>query len=206
MEESTSKDREAVATNLRRATPYSFDELGANELGGKGATSDAALGVHKGDLVLVPAALGRGRIGAHAASCAAYVEKHSCVVGWSPEPVYDDSMQKLIFSIGGLTKEFPSYYARDEPIPDGPPPVVSRHAALEAVVWDVMNCIVTANGQKPPHKRSTLKKAVKMSYHGTLCVYTNQAPRRQRPRGPRARHRKLEHLRARLVLAHHHPA
>ena len=91
----------------------------ANELGGKGLTSDEALDVHKGDLILVPAALGRKRTEAHAACCAAYVEKHSCLVGWSPEPIYDDSMQKLVFSIGGLTEDFPSYYARGEPIPVG---------------------------------------------------------------------------------------
>ena len=176
--ESTRAERRDAMELIKNCVSVEFNSEGRNILRGDRAKGckDEDIDIAVGDLVLVPFALGRGRVQAHAAACKAYKDRLHDVLEWSPMPEQKKSMSKLHLSLGGHSKEFPNYHARGEKAPVQPIKVKHAPADIYDVSTNILEHLMDAHGRQLPHVPSKKQKMLKQMYHLSLCYYTHQVP------------------------------
>jgi hypothetical protein len=176
--ESKRVDRKRLEAMVRTAIPLSFDKDGKNIVAGRGTMGDAALGIESGDVILVPAAMGRARLEAVEASLSAYVYNKDEHLPWSPEKAYDGYLAKMHCSLDGLTEDFPQYYAPGETPAGKEEYKVKRFApGIAEVAWKLVDLILGLHNPKGGKRRAARsKKLAQQMAHPTLCWYNGCVP------------------------------
>jgi hypothetical protein len=176
------RKRNNILMDIKEATPVAFKSDGFNCF----CEADAAAGMGRGNLVVVPLALGTHLEEALQASADAFEQyQDSAVVNWAQQDELGDRMKKLVLSTEGKSMDFPT----NEDFGEGKriehsnnsksKAARKRHAAplaSQAIVDAtklVLAHVATINlGKLGPHKAKVFEKLLKDMYHVTLSWYT----------------------------------
>jgi hypothetical protein len=164
--------------DVKEGIPVKFDKNGLNIVSNnpREGPGDGALGIKKGDLVLLPLAIGRQRAAAHKATNEAFVEFANILVNWSHTPHLRKTMKKLFVNLKNLTAPFPKYHGMLEEaaarqgkreLPEIP---LAPEYLLEAS-QRVMAAYAPLMGVNLPINEKKLEKMMKQMTHMTVCWY-----------------------------------